>query len=195
MDLELVKVKAWLEMLGIKGFEPIMGAMSRKWKNWVALIGPNTCEVCTDKNGIIYDTDRLIAEVCLPPVHPNCKCKIEAMKTIVSGSATIDNLAGADYSLKKYRRLPENYVTKAYAKANGWKKRKGNLRKVLPDAMIGGDIYDDEEGKLPSQVGRQWYEADINYTGGYRNDYRILYSNDGLIFVTYNHYRTFYEII
>ena len=36
MDLELVKVKAWLETLGIKGFEPIMGVMSKKWKNWIA---------------------------------------------------------------------------------------------------------------------------------------------------------------
>ena len=39
-----------------------------------------------------------------------------------------------------------------------------------------------------------WYEADINYTGGYRNDDRILFSNDGLIFVTYDHYETFLEI-
>ena len=44
------------------------------------------------------------------------------------------------------------------------------------------------------KAGRVWYEADINYTGGYRNTHRILYSNDGLIFVTYNHYETFYEV-
>lgn len=41
---------------------------------------------------------------------------------------------------------------------------------------------------------RIWYEADINYTGGFRNGHRIVYSNDGLIFVTYDHYNTFYEI-
>ena len=40
----------------------------------------------------------------------------------------------------------------------------------------------------------RWYEADINYTGGFRTHDRILYSNDGLIFVTYEHYQTFYEI-
>ena len=39
-----------------------------------------------------------------------------------------------------------------------------------------------------------WYEADINYTSGYRGTERILYSNDGLVFVTYDHYQTFYEI-
>ena len=41
----------------------------------------------------------------------------------------------------------------------------------------------------------EWYEADINYTSGKRNKQRILYSNDGLIFVTYDHYRRFYEIV
>ena len=195
MDLELVKVKAWLEMLGIKGFAPITRAMSEKWKNWVALIGPTTCEVCIDKNGTIYDTDRLIAEVCLPPVHPNCKCKIVAMKTIVLGSATIDNLDGADYSLKRYKRLPKNYVTKNYAEAKGWVSYKGNLQTVLSNAVIGGDLYKNRDGKLPASDNRIWHEADLNYSGGRRNKHRILYSNDGLLFVTYDHYKTFYEIV
>jgi len=48
---------------------------------------------------------------------------------------------------------------------------------------------------LPEKPGRIWYEADINYSGGYRNSERILYSNDGLIFITLDHYRTFIEII
>lgn len=60
--------------------------------------------------------------------------------------------------------------------------------------MIGGDQYYNDDLKLPSISGRIWYEADINYTGGSRNRQRILYSNDGLIFVTYDHYQTFYEI-
>lgn len=48
--------------------------------------------------------------------------------------------------------------------------------------------------KLPITPGRVWYEADINYEDGYRNRQRILYSNDGLIFASYDHYHTFYEI-
>ena len=54
-------------------------------------------------------------------------------------------------------------------------------------------IYNDK-GKLPDAPNRIWYEADIDYQSGYRNTYRILYSNDGLIFVTYDHYQTFYEL-
>lgn len=50
-------------------------------------------------------------------------------------------------------------------------------------------------GHLPSAPGRIWYEADINYYEGYRGNDRILFSNDGLIFVTYDHYKTFLSII
>ena len=59
---------------------------------------------------------------------------------------------------------------------------------------MGGDVYRNKAGKLPSAFERTWREADINYIGGYRNTCRVLYSNDGLMFVTYDHYNTFYEI-
>ena len=50
--------------------------------------------------------------------------------------------------------------------------------------MIGGDKYKNRDGRLPDAPGSVWYEADFDYTGGYRDDCRLLYSNDGLIFVT-----------
>ena len=65
---------------------------------------------------------------------------------------------------------------------------------IQPGAIIGGDVYKNKKEILPFAPGRVWYEADINYTGGYRGSQRLLYSNDGLIFVTYDHYNTFYEI-
>ena len=48
---------------------------------------------------------------------------------------------------------------------------------------------------LPAEPGRIWYEADINYSGGFRGAERILYSNDGLLFASYDHYETFVELI
>ena len=60
--------------------------------------------------------------------------------------------------------------------------------------MFFGNIFKNENKHLPSAPGRIWYEADINYSGGKRNRQRILYSNDGLMFATYDHYQTFYEI-
>ena len=48
------------------------------------------------------------------------------------------------------------------------------------------NLYQNKEGKLPKKIGRTWYEADVNYLGGYRNSHRLIYSNDGLIFITYD---------
>ena len=83
--------------------------------------------------------------------------------------------------------MTERHLTKEEAKALGWKAILGNLTDVAPDKMIGGDI--------PHAPGRIWYEADINFTDSYRTRHRILSSNDVLIFVTYDHYETFVEIV
>lgn len=61
--------------------------------------------------------------------------------------------------------------------------------------MITEGIYHNRNGHLPDSPGRIWYEADINGYEGIRNRHRIVWSNDGLIFVTYDHYHTFCEII
>ncbi|MBR6651151.1 MAG: hypothetical protein IKL36_07050 [Clostridia bacterium] len=89
---------------------------------------------------------------------------------------------------------PDKYVTRKEAKMQGWDPELGNLDKILPGKSIGGNVFSNKEGKLPQKYDRIWYEADIDYISGYRNNSRILYSNDGLIFVTYDHYKTFYEI-
>ena len=91
--------------------------------------------------------------------------------------------------------LPSEYITKNEAIRKGWKKKQGNLAEVLPGKVIGGDVYKNKNSKLPDVIGRVWFEADFDYYGGYRNDSRLLYSSDGLIFVTYDHYETFYELI
>lgn len=93
--------------------------------------------------------------------------------------------------IKKHGRLPNNFITKKEAKRLGWKPSKGNLWKVAPGKSIGGDIFYNREKKLPNKSGRIWYEADINYKGGRRGKYRILFSNDRLIYKTKNHYKTF----
>lgn len=61
--------------------------------------------------------------------------------------------------------------------------------------MVTMGTYQNMNGRLPDISGRIWYEADINYYEGKRNKHRLLWSNDGLIFVTYDHYETFYEIV
>ena len=61
--------------------------------------------------------------------------------------------------------------------------------------MVTKGVYKNRNSHLPKTDGRIWYEADINYQSGFRNSQRIFFSNDGLIFVTYDHYKTFFEIV
>jgi hypothetical protein len=96
--------------------------------------------------------------------------------------------------IKLHNRLPDNFITKEEAKKLGWDPQKGNLHEVAPGKSIGGDIFHNREGKLPDKPGRVWYEADINYKSGHRGKDRIVFSNDGLIYKTEDHYETFEQI-
>lgn len=90
--------------------------------------------------------------------------------------------------------LPKNFIDKDIAKSMGWNPKAGNLDQVAPKMSIGGDIYQNRSGALPKEAGRIWYEGDLNYQGGYRGNDRILYSNDGLIYTTSDHYKTFTKV-
>ncbi len=93
-----------------------------------------------------------------------------------------------------YGRLPDNYITKAEAQKLGWDNTKGNLRKVAPGKSIGGDRFGNYEGQLPKAGKRKYFECDIDYKSGKRNAKRIVFSNDGLIFYTDDHYKTFQQL-
>ncbi|MGN0400113.1 MAG: ribonuclease domain-containing protein [Blautia sp.] len=90
-----------------------------------------------------------------------------------------------------YGHLPENYITKKEAKKLGWVSSEGNLSEVAPGKSIGGDYFGNYEGSLPEKEGRNYYECDIDSDGGYRGAKRIVYSDDGLIYYTEDHYETF----
>lgn len=90
-----------------------------------------------------------------------------------------------------YNKLPKNFIPKAEAERLGWVSSIGNLWDVTDHCSIGGDRFGNYEGLLPKKNGRTWYECDINYNGGRRGAERILYSNDGLIYYTDDHYETF----
>ena len=95
--------------------------------------------------------------------------------------------------------LPSNYITKSQARAMGWSEGK-TLNNCVPGKALGGDVFANTNGVLPSANGRIWYEADVgvDYTMSRSNSknpaYRILYSNDGLIYGTYDHYDTVFQI-
>ena len=84
-----------------------------------------------------------------------------------------------------------NFITKRAAKELGWVSSEGNLDEVAPGMSIGGDYFGNYEGNLPESDDRDYYECDIDFDGTYRNAKRIVYSNDGLIYYTDDHYETF----
>ena len=88
--------------------------------------------------------------------------------------------------------LPSNYITKREAQDLGWSG--GTLEPYAPGKSIGGGRFGNYEGTLPYEKGRQYYECDIDYDGGKRNAKRIVYSSDGLIFYTEDHYSTFEQL-
>lgn len=89
-----------------------------------------------------------------------------------------------------YGHLPENYITKDEAYDLGWQSD-GTLDEVAPGKSIGGDYFGNYEGILPDKPGREYHECDIDYVSGNRNAKRIVYSNDGNIYYTEDHYNSF----
>ncbi len=90
--------------------------------------------------------------------------------------------------LHAFAELPFNYLTKSEARELGWDSASGNLWEVAPGMSIGGDRFGNREGLLPDARDRTWYECDVNYQGGYRGAERLLFSDDGLIYYSGDHY-------
>lgn len=91
--------------------------------------------------------------------------------------------------VQTHKKLPEYYLTKGEARNKGWVASKGNLCDVLPGRAIGGDKFSNREKTLPT--GAQYFEADVNYTCGRRNADRIVFSENGDVWLTHDHYKTF----
>ena len=111
-------------------------------------------------------------------------------------TASIDE-AGWYYSaedvslyLYTFGKLPENFITKDEARALGWEG--GSVEAYAPGCAIGGDTFGNREGLLPRATGRIYYECDIDTNSqNSRGSKRIVFSNDGLIYYTDDHYESF----
>ena len=89
-----------------------------------------------------------------------------------------------------YGQLPSNFITKSQARKLGWES--GGLEKYAPGKCIGGDRFGNYEGLLPEASGRSYKECDIDTLGASsRGAKRIVFSNDGLIYYTDDHYESF----
>lgn len=125
----------------------------------------------------------------------------ENISKTFSGTENLENLQNAseitlltesksiiDY-VKRNHKLPKYYITKSEAKKLGWNPSQGNLCEVLPGKAIGGDYFGNREGKLPK--GEKYFEADVNYICGNRNSQRIIFTENGEVYLTKDHYKSF----
>lgn len=167
-------------------------AESRHFLNWIAMLDLSTCQDCRSRHGQIYPRNEPPEKK--PPLHLNCRCEIKPMEAVKAGEGTKDGENGADWWIKYHGALPDYYITEEELAALGWRRGKPPA-KFAPGKMLTVGIYNNLNTHLPHIPGRIWYEADINYYSGRRNGHRLLWSNDGLMFVTYDHYETFLEII
>ena len=86
--------------------------------------------------------------------------------------------------------LPGNYMTKDEARELGWEG--GSVEMYAPGYAIGGDVFGNREGLLPEAPDRVYYECDVDTKGeDSRGSHRLVYSNDGLIYYTSDHYESF----
>lgn len=89
-----------------------------------------------------------------------------------------------------YGHLPDNFIAKKQAQALGWEG--DSLEPYAPGKCIGGSRFGNYEGTLPEKDGRTYTECDIDTLGASkRGAKRIVFSNDGLIYYTEDHYETF----
>jgi hypothetical protein len=101
-------------------------------------------------------------------------------------------------SLRKTGKLPNNFVSKDIALKKGWRPGKA-LENYVSGGQIGGDIYKNSTKILPTSPGRVWREADVglvsNTSRAKQPGTRLLYSNDGLLYITTDHYKTVHLLV
>ncbi len=110
---------------------------------------------------------------------------------LVDEEAYYTSKEDVSFYIHSFGKLPNNFITKKEAMKLGWDSSKGNLWDVTDKKSIGGDRFGNREGRLPKSKNRQYYECDIDYDGGYRGAKRIVYSDDGLVYFTEDHYDNF----
>ena len=139
-----------------------------------------------------------------------CGDAVQTIDTIQQAAQTVQEIAAAQeeetpaieedgtYTTKEdvvryihtYGHLPENFITKKQAQALGWEG--GSLEPYAPGKCIGGSRFGNYGGTLPEKDGRTYTECDIDTLGASkRGGKRIVFSNDGLVYYTEDHYETF----
>ena len=156
--------------------------------------GGESSAIITDSSGVVQNGsgDEVKSEPSTAPTAtptPTSEPTPDKNDIIDEDGSYFDKENVALY-IHTYGRLPDNFITKDEARDLGWEG--GSVEKYAPGKAIGGDKFGNYEGLLPKKKGRTYTECDID-TDGYhsRGSRRIIFSNDGLIYYTHDHYESF----
>lgn len=145
----------------------------------------------------LASTDTAAQEEPIDKITPD-QTTTAAQATSITDASTADSTLPEDgtYTTKDdvalyihtYGELPQNFITKKAAKKLGW--QGGSLEDYAPGKCIGGDYFGNYEGLLPED--KEYHECDIDTLGkSKRGAKRIIYSDDGYIYYTDDHYKSF----
>jgi len=176
-----------------------------RWRQWLWLIGTiglliilAGCQAAPSQDSARAPSPSITAPEAANPAAPappdQAPPASSSFQVIVNWGQSYSSKDEVAAYIHQYHVLPPNYITKGEAQKRGWDSTKGNLWQVTDHQSIGGDVFGNREGLLLKAPGRQYFECDIDYYGGYRGAKRIIYSNDGLIFYTDDHYTTFSKL-
>lgn len=134
------------------------------------------------------ETDPVAPIETLPIITP--PVETDAPDDVIDEHGTYTTKEDVALYIRTYGHLPDNFITKKEAQALGW--QGGSLEPYAPGMCIGGSYFGNYEGLLPKAPGREYTECDINTLGAKsRGAERIIFSNDGLIYYTDDHYESF----
>lgn len=135
------------------------------------------------------DTELVLLPESQPASEPEAPAS-EPEAPAIDENGVYDTAEDVALYVRTYGHLPSNFVTKKEAEAAGWDG--GALDRVLPGKCIGGDYFGNYENQLPKAKGRRYTECDLNTLGAKRRGpERLIFSNDGLIYYTPDHYESF----
>ena len=124
------------------------------------------------------------------PPAPDSGNETEATGNAIDEDGTYSSCDDVALYIHTFGHLPGNFITKKQARELGW--GGGSVEDYAPGMCIGGDHFGNYEGLLPDKPGRSYTECDIDTLGrNGRGAKRIIFSNDGLIYYTEDHYSTF----
>lgn len=143
----------------------------------------------SDREQVESSSDMTSPEESDPSIAPSDSAGLET-EAVISEDGEYTTKEDVALYIHLYGHLPSNFVTKKQAQSQGWKG--GSLENYFPGCSIGGDVFGNREGLLPKKDGRKYYECDIDTKGAKsRGAKRIVFSNDGLVYYTDDHYESF----